>query len=574
MATNAAPNVTPIRPNPKVNGGREIVAGAQWFLNSPRSLPTLTDTESRDKLTPEQIKGMLHDPDVYAGLMLICLMALNEKLLIRPAIEPELDDEPLPAPHVLVTPTAPANPTEQKENVNGAPNSVPGAKPATQAAVNTPADNQNTPQPATATDPPQIKPRKAKPLSPKEQLARDVSDFCQRQVNRVPKFASKMFQMVFDGLSFGNKTAEQIWDTETRGVDVDRWVLIDVKPKPYEALAFVLDPYNNHLGYIGAKPGMGLFVPINTIPDPDEIIPREKFLTFTYRPVDGDPRGNTHLDAAFNGVDMKRRGWPEYLLFMMVCAIPGILATLPDNIGEMTVYEDDGITPKIDPSTGEVIKVSGYQFVLNLLGKMRNNQVGVAPDGSQFTVLNANGNGSVFTSYFSTVRKEITMAVLLQELATKDSQHQTKNSTGQQFRVIDLLVFWVRDTLAEMIRYDCFKPLVRYNFGDEVADELLPLCSYGDTEARNWATDATAAAQLAEHLENSQWDFVTAQLGIPAPTDSEIAFRKIARALLGTMAAPGAGAGNGGGNGKPAPGNDSSSGGGNNNSDGSGDNNG
>jgi phage gp29-like protein len=68
---------------------------------------------------------------------------------------------------------------------------------------------------------------------------------------------------------------------------------------------------------------------------------------------------------------------------------------------------------------------------------------------------------------------------------------------------IDLIVFWLRDTAAEMVRYDIFKPLVRYNFGEDAADELLPKTSYGDTEARDWAVDAAAAAKLAANLTES-----------------------------------------------------------------------
>lgn len=507
----AQDKVVPIKPNRKIAPGAEYVTGNPWFTDAPRALPPIQEGQyNRDTLTVEQIEQMLHDPDVYAGIMLICLMALNEKLLItsavKPVEKPDADTVKLPVP-------TPADNSPQQQAASTPPDNVPvGAE--SQAQTETP-DNARA------------------------KRAQDIASFCQRQVERVPKFAAKVFQMCFEGLAFGNKVSEQVIEVAARGTDNGRWCLKDLKPKPRQALAFVVDPFNNELGFIGAKPGEAYTVAYNTLVDMKDVLPREKFAVFTYRPKDGNPLGQTALDAARNGWELKQRGWPEYLLFMMVCAIPGILATMAQDAGEMVVYEDDGITAKRDSVTGEEIKISAHQFLLNMLGKMRNHQVGVAPDGTQFTVLEANAEGDVFTKFFTTVKKEIGMAILLQELATRDSEHQTKNATGTQFTVIDLLVFWVRDTLADMIRFDIFKPLVRYNFGDDDADELLPSCSYGDTEARNWATDATAAAQLAEKLELSQWDFVTTQLGIPLPTEAEQAARKQLSMMMRSMKAQG-----------------------------------
>jgi hypothetical protein len=504
----------PIKPNPKIKPGAEFVTANPWFTTEPRALPPL-DSIARDEIRFETIEQMLHDPDVYAGLMLLCLMALNEKLLITPAIKPQVQ-EPAVSPDVMPAPATPAD--KQNQNV----------QPPNQNAQ--PADNVPPGAEQTATQPQKVDAR--------AQRAQDIADFCQRQVTRVQQFNTAMFQLIFYGLSFGNKVAEQILEVALRGTDAGKWCLKDIKPKPRECLAFVVDNFNNVLGFLGATAGQMSTVPFNTIVDINDVIPREKFVVFTYRPKDNDPRGQSHLDAAENGWTLKKRAWPEYLLFMMVCAIPGILATLKDDVGEQTVYEDDGVTPKRD-ADGEVIKISGYQFLMNMLSKMRNHQVGVAPDGTQFTLLEANTDGEVFGKFFQVVKKEIGMAILHQELATRDAEHQTKGSTTTQFTVIDLLVFWIRDIAAGMVRYDIFKPLVRYNFGDDDADELLPECSYGDTEARNWAQDATAASSLAEKLTESQWDFVTKQLGIPMPTDAERSLRRAAKLMMQQLSANG-----------------------------------
>ena len=501
-----AGTVTSITAKKKVQPGAEYVSGSPYGIQQPRALPNVEDLDIKNgKLSHEVIDMMLTDPDVYAGLLLLALMALNEKLLITPAITEVVTVDTVPADN---------NPASTNKNTDPAP---------TQQKDDQPTDNSkptgNTePMPDAATDPARIA------------RAKEIADFCQRQYDRVPKIASIIFEMVFEGMAHGNKVAEIVYDVAARGLDAERWVLDKLKTKPRETVAFVIDAYGNEIGLLGAAPGQASVVQ-TTVANADEIIEREKFAVFTYRPKNGDPRGNTALAAALNGWELKRRTFPEYLLFLMVSAIPGILATLPAGADEMAVYEDDGITPKRD-SNGEPITVSAHQFLLNMLSQMRNHQVGVAPDGTEFTVLEVANEGEAFIKGLNKFGSEITMAILCQQLATRDSQHQTKGATGEQARVIDYIVWWIRDTAADMVRYDIFKTLVRYNFGDEDAEELLPKCTYGNTEARDFATDASAISSLASALTDSQLQHLLNQIGVPAPTEAEQAFKRMAKQLM------------------------------------------
>ncbi len=494
--------VTQLKPKAKANRpGAEYVSGSPYFSAQPRVLPTLDALDLQGgRLSHEVIDMMLTDPDVFAGLMLIALMSLNEKLLITPAIT-----------ETITVSTSP------EENVDD-PQTAPAPKLNTDPADNADAAVQPAPQPQD--DPARVA------------RAKEIADFCQRQVDRVPKFAAIIFEMVFEGMAHGNKVAEQIFEVAAGGQDAGRWCLKNLKTKPREAVAFVVDTYMNELGLLGAKPGEAAVVQTTMVTNPDDVIPREKFAVFTYRPKNGDPRGNTALLAALNGWELKRRTFPEYLLFLMVSAIPGIIATLAAGAEEITVYEDDGVTPKIDPLTGEPITLSAHAFLLRMLAQMRNHQVGVAPEGTEFTLLEANSEGEVFTKALDQFSGEITMSILMQQLATRDSKHQTKGATGEQAHVIDYIVWWVRDTAANMVRYDTFQTLVRYNFGDEDANELLPKCSYGDTEARDWSENAQAVAALAAHTSDSQLQHLFNQIGIPAPTEAEQAFKRIAKQLM------------------------------------------
>jgi hypothetical protein len=508
-------NVIPIKPNTKIKPGAEYVSGSPYGAAMPRVLGQYDDTSLRTGLgniSHVIIEEMLADPDVFAGLMLIALMAMNEDMMITPAVtESALQinkkDEAADTGDPLENPTPKTNlPDTTKNNQK---DNIP--------ALDAPDDADDTaPMPA-ATD-------------PRVERAKEIADFCQRQYDRVPKIAATLFQLCFEGMAHGNKVAEQVLEIAARGTDTGKWCLKALKPKPREAIAFVVDAYMNELGMLGALPGQASVVQTTMVADMSEVIPREKFAVFTYRPKNNDPRGQSALNAALNGWDMKRRTFPEYLLFLMVSAIPGIIATVAAGQDEVTLYEDDGVTTKKDEN-GEPITIQAHQFLLNMLGKMRNHQVGVAPEGTDFTLLEANSEGEVFTRALDKFGSEITMAILFQQLATRDSTHQTKGATGSQARVIDQIVWWVRDTIADMVRYDIFKPLVRYNFGDEDADELLPKTSLGDTEARDWSQDAQAVKALADICTESQLNHLFTQIGIPLPTEAERAFKRIAKQL-------------------------------------------
>ncbi len=518
-----ANNVIPIKPNTKIKPGAEYVAGSPYGVDMPRVLGQYDDTSLRTGLgniSHVIIEEMLTDPDVFAGLMLIALMAMNEDMMITPAVtesalQVNQKDEITAPPDTLNTglPAAPANKKPQDSTTQQNKDNIP--------ATDAPNDADDTaPMPVAA----------SLATDPRVERAKEIADFCQRQYDRVPKIAATLFQLCFEGMAHGNKVAEQVLEIAPRGTDKGKWCLKALKPKPREAIAFVVDTYMNELGMLGALPGQSSVIQTSMVADMSDVIPREKFAVFTYRPKDNDPRGQSALNAALNGWDMKRRTFPEYLLFLMVSAIPGILATVAAGQDEITLYEDDGVTERKDEN-GEAITIQAHQFLLNMLSKMRNHQVGVAPEGTEFTLLEANSEGEVFTRALDKFGSEITMAILFQQLATRDSTHQTKGATGSQARVIDQIVWWVRDTIADMVRYDIFKPLVRYNFGDEDADELLPKTSLGDTEARDWSQDAQAVKALADICTESQLDHLFTQIGIPLPTEAERAFKRMAKQL-------------------------------------------
>jgi hypothetical protein len=87
-------------------------------------------------------------------------------------------------------------------------------------------------------------------------------------------------------------------------------------------------------------------------------------------------------------------------------------------------------------------------------------------------------------------------------------------------QVLDLMVWWLKGKIAQMIGRDLVKQIIVYNYGSE-ALQFAPIVTLGDTERRDWATDATAAASLSPVITESQWLAITNQLGLPAPRPGE-----------------------------------------------------
>lgn len=94
-------------------------------------------------------------------------------------------------------------------------------------------------------------------------------------------------------------------------------------------------------------------------------------------------------------------------------------------------------------------------------------------------------------------------------LATSEGIHQNRAAAETHMGVLEMLVWWLKGIVAEMITSDLLRPMMLWNFGDgsqEFDSELLPTVSLGDTERGNFALDSQAVATLygAGYLDDDQ----------------------------------------------------------------------
>jgi hypothetical protein len=349
--------------------------------------------------------------------------------------------------------------------------------------------------------------------------AKEITDFCQRNIEGLARpFVSETLFELLDGLAYGNRVAEQIYEVRQGGEDAGKLCLAMLKVKPIRSTAFVVDAYNNVIGLLGLIPGQGLSVLsgmlVGAPPTAPNLLPRRKFVVFTYRPKAGDPRGSSILRPAYNAWWLKQQLWPEYLKYLTQFGGPSLIGTTPEKTQNYPLLNADG---SIQTDTnGDPVYVEPEEAMLAALQEFRNGTAAAFPFGSTVTPLEMQGNGEAFLSAIELFDKQMAKAILCQTLATEQAQHQARAASQTHQDILALVVQHIKTCVEQMIVADILRPLVEYNFGPE-AVALTPTASLGDTAEEDFAGQATAIAALetSGYLDPTQYAGLDARLGLP-----------------------------------------------------------
>jgi hypothetical protein len=351
--------------------------------------------------------------------------------------------------------------------------------------------------------------------------AKEIADFCETNLKNLQRPLLKTLEMMLDALVWGNKVAEQVYERGT-GKMKGKLVLKALKVKERRSLAFVVDPFKTVLGFVYAAPNSASIVNSMSYPDGSTILPREKFAVLSFREKDEDPRGNSWLRPSYNGYNLKQLNWPQYLTFLLRCAVPGLIGVAAENAPDEILRDANGAA--VLDSANQPITITAVQALLNALIQFANNIAVTVPHGADVKPLEVKSNGEAFDKAIEIFNKEITKGILYQTLATSDATHQTKSSTEEQMGIVELIAWYLKGSVAQMIQSDILKPLVRYNYGDEAADEFLPTASLGDASRKDWekAGDVVDKLLSNEELSPSQKQFLMTVIGLPSPTKEEM----------------------------------------------------
>lgn len=359
-----------------------------------------------------------------------------------------------------------------------------------------------------------------------------ISEFCDKALKGLKTPLRYTLEQLMDALIYGHKIAEITYKTtEVDGFDGTFLVPEKIKVKAHGVVKFVMDDKKNVVG-LTAKAIRGIkgsdpAAPVQTgykitkgkggepLVNGQPILPRDKFMILTFRGKDNDPRGSSILMPAFQMWHLKTSIWPEYLRYLLLCAIPLLVGFTPEETLVKEILRNPDGTPARDPVTGLYQEVNPVEALRDAMLNARNAEVLAVKGGTKIQEIGAQGAGTPFFKAIELFDSQIETAILLQTLATSEGVHQSRAASTMHMSVLDQLVWWLKGIVVDMLVADLLRQIVRFNFGDD-ALELTPRATLGDTERREFASDANAIATLykAGYLQPEQLKQADAMLGL------------------------------------------------------------
>lgn len=421
---------------PKVSK-TEYVAGGYYNVNTNRIL-----TQSSDVLTAtfgdSKIDEMLRDPEIKKCETIIKISVLNDGITFFPAVSKPAPLKPLADGETETLELKRERLTREKE----------------------------------------IK---------RYELAEKYANFATRAIDNLDSPIRSIMENMLDAVTYGNKVAEQTYKEEYNA-DFGKTLLTlsSIRVKPRDKTKFVINKFNKVLGLHSTTVINGEVKQV--------VLPREKFLILTFRGKDGDPRGETILQAVYNAWYLKMQLWPEYLRWLIQCAIPSVVGyTSPD--AQKNVLRDATTNEILRDEQGNALYESDVSSLLYALVQLRGASAIALPHGAKVEAINNSVSGDPFKGMRDVLNEEIEMGMILQTLASSEGRFMSRAASQSHMSILDLFVFFIKGLVIDMLTQDLLKPLMQINFAD-FDMTLLPRISMGDSERRDWATDVIAIATL------------------------------------------------------------------------------
>jgi len=354
-------------------------------------------------------------------------------------------------------------------------------------------------------------------------LAATIRDAAERMLDDLDTPLDDVLWDLASAVALGNRVAEQVYAPgDVAGKP--GLVLRALRPKPRDAVSFVVDRYNRLVGFLARVPGRygtlpgGLFVAAGGEPPPN-LLPRGKFAHLPFRPVDGDPRGTSVLRPAYTPWNLKQQILIEHVKYLTQFASPILVGILGEGAQNEWETGPDG------QPTGTVIRA--VDVLLTQLIALRNGTALAVPFGTAIQELFSQGTGAAFLDAFAMYNRDITLAISGQTLATTEGEHQARAAAQVHQDTKNTRVRQAKKALARLLRRDVLRQWATINFGEQAA-ALTPLVSLGGVEEEDLTPRMNAVANLqrAGWFTPSQKPQVDGALGLPAREPSETAVER------------------------------------------------
>ncbi len=343
--------------------------------------------------------------------------------------------------------------------------------------------------------------------------AKRVRDFCQSLLSGLDTPLVPLLREMLDAFGQGFRVAEVVYRQEG-----DSLVPHKIKPKPREAIAFVVDSRMNVQGLLGAMAGRESYaMSLTQIIDPahtHNILPRAKFAVLSWDSLT-DPRGKSQYRPCYDPWWLKQQTLAELQKFIAQAAGERLIGYTGENAKSVQAYNPDG-TPQMDANSLPVM-LHPEQAMLDAILQLRSGGGGAFPYGSKVEALASSTEGQAIFSALDYYDRQISKALLGQTLATNEGMHQARASSETGKDVMDLITEYGETLLADMIRRDILRVAVAINLGPK-ALRFLPLVSLSAGEEADISKLGSTVSQLftAGYFAENQLTALDSKLGIPA----------------------------------------------------------
>lgn len=345
---------------------------------------------------------------------------------------------------------------------------------------------------------------------PDYQLAAELADFLTEVYAGLSRGVEDLCYEILDGVFLGSRVAEKMGRIQEGGKHAGLLVWDRINVKPRQNTAFVVDAYGNTVGLLGVIPGRGMPFISGSALDPAALVnllPREKFLIFTWNPKDNDPRGQPLLRSCYEPWWHKQQALAQWLKFLAQTAVPSLFATTPEGAGSGFVATTD--------ASGNTTQLSPQQQLLDQVLQFQGGSAMAAAFGTEIKIIQSTGEGLVFSRRIDYADRCLSQLISLQTLAISEGKYGTRAQAQVHQDSMGLAVAYTRRCLARALTEDLHRPLIRYNWGEDVARRLCPYASLTATAPQDRDQVLPAYASVGYQLAPEQMAAVDEELGLP-----------------------------------------------------------
>lgn len=351
---------------------------------------------------------------------------------------------------------------------------------------------------------------------PEYKQADDIAQLCRRSLEKV-NFTAVLVQML-QALMFGNKIAEVIYEVPDTGPDAGKLCLKDIRPKPRQSVAFVVDAYMDLIGILGRAPGAGMVLQTGGFilkpEDSPNLFPLDKFFILTHSMKDSIPSGTSIGRAAFAPWQDKQNALQRYARWQTAAAGGLLIGTTAEGAQPVQNVDANG-NPVFDVNNNPVV-TTPEQAMVNAMVQFQDMSAAAFPFGAKVEPLMVGDRGEGYTAAVNLYNDEISKAMTGQTLATNEGRHQARAASETHADILDLHIQQGKNEAENAVNTQLLRMLTLLNFGEK-ALHLTPKFSLSDSQLKDFAANATAIASLvtAGFFIPEQYSAIDAWLGSP-----------------------------------------------------------